>query len=556
MYYFPFFSFCSRDHSFKHRQIVQLPREPHLIRFVHPDYSLIAFADNTILLTDMSTQYTVEPTVHTGHEAAIIDLQVLFDDYFISLDKSGIIKIWSLKDTAVGRRRRLKDEQNLRLAARQDIHPECFGAQNATQGVCIQTIDNRTKDCRNLSLTLHDARLFIGAVDGFIRTYQWNDSNRQFEYRYLESFHTRFGDIQQLSFVPPIYLMVHKTDGTNAFFNLKDHSQVPRTQQTDKNELPIGVHMIKSARPLLTTRKTPHKLAIVYYNSIYSISISVYANMTIEMRELKLSDEDQNFITCSAVTDDNHYLILGTKKGIIVYDPHTGCELLRSSVSDNITCIDVCSLDEAVYKYIIMSATKKGGPAINMHGVIEENGTMQWVSNKIGSPISESNMNGRDCVKAWLSGGQLFDVVEDTDNDDSFKMVAADSRCCVHQKSSRDRFAQSLSMERITNKITALSFGLHSGFVACENGFVYRAEVEQPYMALTEAVCFLKFYDHLDVVIAGTKDLYRIRVHGVECFVDGRDSPRIVQSFLYADRFIILAKEDCSMDVSHLNFSS
>lgn len=504
----------------------------------------------------MSTQYTVEPTVHTGHDAAIIDLQVFKDDYFISLDVSGIIKIWSLSDTAVGRRRRSKVEQSVRLVARQNMQSECFGAQNATQGICIQTIDNRTKNCKNLSLTLQlDLRVFIGAEDGFIRTYQWNDQNRQFEYRRLESFHTRFGDVKQLSFIPPQYLMVHKTDGTNAFFNLKDHSQVPRTQKIDKlsTESPIGVHMIISPKPLLTTRKTPSTMAIIYCNRIYSISISVYANvMTSEMRILQLSDEDQNFITCSAVTEDNQYLILGTKKGIIVYDPHTGSELLRSSVSDNITCVDVCSVDQSDgFKYIIMSATKKGGPSINMHGIIEENGTMQWVSNKIGSPIIENNLNGRDSVKAWLSGGQLFDVVEDTKNDNSFKMVAADSRCFVHQKSSKDRFVQSLSTERITCKITALSIGWNSGYVACENGFVYKYEVEQPYMVFANAVRFLKFYGELDIVIAGTEDQYQIRIRSENCFAGGRDSCQIVQSFLYDDRFIILAKEDCSMDVSN-----
>lgn len=542
-----------------------MPQKPHLIRFVEPDASLIAFTDNTILLTDMSSQYTVEPTLYIGHNTTITNLQVFLADYFVSLDTSGVIKVWLYKETPVSRRRRSKKErEDVYLGARQNMDltdPECFGAQNATCGLCLQTIDNRDKHDRNLCFLILnkdkevELRMFVATESGHIHTYEWNGQSERFESRKSESFDTKIDDIRELFFIPKKYLMAVNAHGTNAFFSLMNHAQVPRTRKMElSTDAPIGIHRINTRRKNTATVTQPNSIVIVYCNRIFKVTISVIAEiMSPEQRAFTLSDEDQNFITCSAVTEDHEYLILGTKKGIIVYDLNyeNGRELLRSSISDNITCIDVCQLDDYdAFKYVIISATKKGGPAINMHGVSSHNNTMQWVSNRMGSPINENNLNGRDSLNGYLSGGQLFDVVEDTSNN-CFKLMAADSNYNVHQKSSSDRFIQSLSSERMSSKITAVSIGLKSSFVACENGYVYRSEVDRPFMMFRKAVKFLKYYEELDVVVAGSQDLYHIWARGKLHFgEEGRIGPPIVQSFLYEGRFIVLVKEDCSMDVS------
>lgn len=504
----------------------------------------------------MSTQYTAEPTVYSGHEDEIVCTEVFLGDYFGSLDRAGTIKIWSLKETAIERRRRSRtDREDQRLAARQHINPECFGAQNATQGLSIQTIDNQSNANRNTCFLINqgetdaETRMFVATKNGRILTYQWNSHSSMFEYCYMESFDTKIANIRQLFFIPNVYLLVLNEFGVNAFFNLRDQSQVPRMRKMDLAcEAPIGVHQLKSKK-LSVTMTSPKQVAIVYCNRIYYISVSLIANiMSPEMRILSLSDDDQNFITCSAVTEDNLYLVLGTKKGIIVYDPEQSRELLRSSVSDSITCIDVCSLDDTDYKYIIISATKKGGPAINVHGIMMENGNMQWASNKIGSPINETNLNGRESMTAWLSGGQLFDVVEDL-SDGSFKLFAADAHMFLHRKESHDHFVKSYSRSMV-QKITALSFGLKSGYVACDNGMVFQYDREQPFLIFDGAIEYLKYYEEIDVVIAGTKDKYQIRRGTQDYFEEPRESPTIRQSFLYENRYIILIKEDCFIDVS------
>lgn len=511
----------------------------------------------------MSSQYTVEPTLYTGHETTIVNLQVFLVNYFISLDASGLMKVWQYKETPVARRRRSNresDDEDLR--ARQNINPECFGVQNATKGTCLQTIENRKKGDRNLCFLIltmtrdSDLRMFVATDSGFIATYQWNEDNERFEYRNSESFDTKFPHIKELFFVPKMYLMALNSYGTNAFFNLKNHSQLPRSRKMDLSiDTPIGIHRINPRRRNTATVTQTSIFAIVYCNRIFKVTVSVIANiMSPEQCVFTLSDEDQNFITCSTVTEDNEYLILGTKKGIIVYDVNNehGREILRSSISDNITCIDVCQLDDITdeFKYVIISATKKGGAAIYMHGILFEHNTMKWVSNRMGSPINENNLNGRESLNGYLIGGKLFDVVEDPISS-TFKLLAGDSSYNVHYKNSLDRFVQS-AIERMSSKITAISVGLNSSFIACENGCVYRYEEKEPFMFFHGAVKFLKYYEELDVVVAATQDLYQIWVRGAFRLDEERISPPIIQSFLYNGRFILLVKEDCSIDVSYL----
>lgn len=534
-----------------------LPQEPSLICFVDPDYSLVVFNDNIIFLTDMSTQYTVEPTVYSGHESTIVSLEVFLDDFFISMDLNGTIKLWSLKDTAIERRRRSNSHREaLQLSARQHINSECFGVQNVTQGLCIQTIDNQSQVNRNACFVMNQLvhndqkRMFVGTRSGHITTYQWNINSNMFDHCRLESFDTKIPDLARLYFIPNMFLLVFNKVGASTFFNLTDQSHMPCSGPDLAVEPPIGVHQMKSRQPAKSTR-SPNDMAIVYCNRIYYISVSPFRNiMSTEMREMTLSDEDQNFITCSTATEDNHYLVLGTKKGIIIYDPDHSHELLRSSVSDNIKCIDVCSLDDPEYKYIIISATKKGGPAINVHGILMENdnSAMQWVSNKIGSPINENNLIGRESMNAWLSGGQLFDAVEDLE-DDHFELVAADSHMFVHQKSSRDHFVKSVSRAMV-HKITALTFGLNAGFVACDSGLVFMLKQEEPYMKFNDAITYLKYHEDSDVLIVGTNKYYQIRQGIADCFEEPRSSLQLKQTIAYEKRYIILIKDDCSMDVS------
>lgn len=501
----------------------------------------------------MSLQYTVEPTVYMGHHEKIRNVQYFADSYFISIDVGGVVKIWSLKETAVERRRESRNNDDFRPGARQHV------PMNAHNGRLLQSIE--TPGSQTTCFLLLDQenllRMMLGTKNGKVFTYQWNADTEKFDIRHSESFETRLDQIQCLFYIPSYYLMVVNAKGATAFVSLKDHSAVARTSSLEfpKHE-PINIHRLTPHfvnQP--ATLNNLHIIAVVYFDRIFHITISPFQDGRLLSTEEKIIYKpinEQNFITCSAVTDDYKYLILGTRKGIIVLHPETGREVLRSSVSDNITCIDVCSTDHDTYKYILISATKNGGSVLNVQAIEIEDNCIRWATNRMGSPLNENCMNGKESFNAWLIGGQVFDVYqpsENEDDEDNFILVAADSNMFVHRKSSENNFSQTIRMELKSSQVTAISVDKNASYIGCENGSVYQFGTEKPYFSLDEAVRFLKFYGEFNIIIAGTMKHYKIRINDE---IIERTSKAIKKSFIFNKRFIILVKDDCSFDVSKI----
>lgn len=68
---------------------------PCLVKFLNPNAALIVFIDEHIVLHDLSSDYANEPTVFKPLKNPIKDLQI-HKDLFVTLDKSGEMKVYSL----------------------------------------------------------------------------------------------------------------------------------------------------------------------------------------------------------------------------------------------------------------------------------------------------------------------------------------------------------------------------------------------------------------------------------------------------------------------------
>lgn len=549
------FVFCS-DHSVKYRQIVQLPQQPGLIRFIEPNSSLVAFADNTILLTDMSSEYTVEPTVYTGHDCTIRDMQLIHENYFASLDVKGTIKIWSLKETEIQRRRRSRGTKDatVQIGARQKFSSTSKFACKKNLGQLVQTMDLNIR-CfgvhhRDEPDEMH---MFAATESGRILLCVWDDKKSIFEIRPSLSFESYVESIEKLILIPSSTIMMTINHcGASEFFNLRDHSKIFRASRLNfPSNAPINVHALSSdiARNTgaLNSRQT---IAVVHFDCVYQITISHVGQILLsDVIEAYRTTNEQNFITCSIITDDQKYLILGTRKGIIVFDPVQKREILRSSVSDNITCIDVCSLDDEIYRYILISATKKGGAVINVYGIKIENGLVEWATNRIGSPLNNVSIGDHGTINSWAIGGKVFDIIRE--DDDNYILVAAESRSLVQCGSRSDSFGASDLLCKTKDTITAVSIANGKKYYACENGTVMEFPKQQPLSQLNGSVEYLKYYERFDVLIASTRNYKKIFAPRMEL---GFASELVLATFPFQERFIVFVNADCSFDVSvHFN---
>lgn len=510
------------------------------MKFFGPDASLIALDNHTIHLTDLSLSYTVEPTQYHGHNSKIIDIQIFLRDFFVSLDDMGICKVWSLKNTPNERRR--SNGNSARVGARQN-RTENLGLTNINSGYCCQTLNMKDKIVclylihRDLP---NEICMYIACKSGRVIMYDWNPTT--YFNKTLIDFDTKMVQIKTM-ICTLTYLIVLNQRGNISFFNLKYSSEILLTAKLETYKYPLNVY------DLALNDVSNNYVVVVFHDKIVQIKYTKYGHrLHTEFTELYSTVDDQNTISCCSVSEDLKYLILGTTKGIIVFDPMRRTEELRSSVSDNITCLDICSLDNDIYKYILISGSTSNAPVINISGLNFESEVMQWASDRMGSPINEINLCSQQRLNTWLVGGKLFHV---NDMDEKIiELIALDSRGEIHKRTSHFNFMKSelymqpdyLQSESQITVMYAMNQKYYFGYC---NGFVFEFDNPQPFITLGSTVEYLKCFTP-NLIVAATKSSFKIRNGQDE--TEMKHSSLIVNSFL-TNGHLILVKADCSFEV-------
>lgn len=506
------------------------------MKFFGPDASLVALDNHTILLTDLSLSYTVEPTQYIGHTAKIIDIQIFLRDFFVSLDETGVCKVWSLKNTPNERRRSIGN--STRVGARQNRIN--LGLTNINSGVCCQTINMKDRIvCLHLIYrdVAGEMGMYVACKSGRVMMYEWN------QYTFIKAlidFDTKMHHIKTMICTFPYFIVLNQ-EGNISFFDLKYSSEMTPKVKLQTYQHPLNVYDVA-----VSCSGSNKHVVVVYHDKIMQIKYTKYGQrLHHEFTELYSTVEDQNTISCCAVSDDLKYLILGTSKGIIVFDPVRRTEELRSSVSDNITSLDICGLDHDIYKYILISGSMADVPVINISGLNFEREIMQWASDRMGSPINESNLCSQQRLNTWLLGGKWFHVKDM--NADTIELNAIDSRNDIHKRTSGTKFLQSEFVHMSTDShITVMSATDEKYYFGYANGFVFEQENPQPFITLGSSVEYLKCFTP-NLIVASTKSSFKIRNGQDELEV--KCGSLVVNSFL-SNGHLILVKEDCSFQVS------
>lgn len=529
-----------------------------MARFVEPNASLIAFNDNKIILTDLSPGYNIPPTLYKHHEHKIIDIQV-FDGYFVSLDANGNCSLWSLKETAIDRRRlssssSMPDISNggRRLGVRQS-RAESFNTYTHIVH-SAQTLSAKNKDifkCMHLIRSKSGGllKLFFGTENGQIYIYDWVEGANKFDDLFFAICDIR-EQIVSLITITPYFIMILTQLGNIYFINLKSTSvmnsdvPMPRFQYLT----PIALHKIDAPQ----MSQNVHHVAIVFKLNVYKVTFTIKPNDRIgsfTRTDLYVTTAtEENHIICSILSEDLKYLILGTKKGISVVDLHLEIEILRGSVSDNISCIDICSLDSEKYKYLLMCGTGREDKFLYMYGLeIDTDGVlMQWAPDRMGSPINYEGVLGKNQLNTWLVGGELFEMLEN-DESPNVTLFAIDSKGIIHLKNSSDSFVESFKKIhwniKGASKITTLSVTPDKIiFIGCDNGAVYRQN--ELFMQFDSAITYLKCYTS-NLMVAGTADDY-----GIMMDKDFRiPSCPIAHTFFISNEYLLIVKANAAFDV-------
>lgn len=537
-----FFSliFNYRDHILNHRQIVPLPNIFGHIKFIDPNTALAALMNHSILLTDLSAYNVIEPTTFIGHKNPIKDIQIFLNNYFVSLDTAGVCKVWSLKNTPFKRQstsnRHLS--MNSHRRARKSFSAT-YDEKNIGNGELLQTLDNDKDPIKSIYLInrmQNFCKIIAGTQAGRILTYEWNDGN-SFDLLPVECFGTKSNEIISIVHISPILILLDAS-GKLYFYNLKNNNELPCSTKWIPQYHPICMHYWR------ITKTGKFSVIIVFKQIIFSIKYEFKRSGSLlftNVEELYKVDVHENSIVCSALSNDGKYIVLGTKRGIVVYDPSEKKEILRSHISEHVITLDICEItnDSKLYKHLLISGTKQSGPSIILNGLeMIKKDLIQWSTNEIHS---------------WLNYEHFY--VQDINHPNDFNIIAVDSlkriNCKMFEKSMVVRFVTEPYDKSDVNAFTVSNNG--TIYVGYENGLVYQYYNDQPIIRLEHGIQYLATFDD-DVLIASTKTKYKIKMMTNNDEIEFSSS-QVVKTFQFGG-YLLVVKIDCSFDVSLKNFNS
>lgn len=493
------------DHSHKRRQIVKFHARPVRFKFHDPDVILVALADNTIMLTDLSPSYSAEPTSFHGHQAEVKHIST-FGNHILTLDVNGVVLVWTLDGTSVHNSEYFLNERNRQVM--QDVNRHLVRNLNIRRH--IQKIES-SKMNPITCFAMHNrdagrpALLYCATKSGVIIPYEWCQNTKQFSKQVVVD--SGVTNIECMHYLPEKYLMFLTRDGHLSFYDLNT---------TAKKRFPFSKEWHRTKKPLAIYQTKPNVMMCVFGEKIVKIEVisihSTYINIEPFQDIFPINKATRGHgatqITCSSLSEDCKYLILGTEKGIIVFDCDRGVEQLRNSVGDRISCIDICTSSDTIYKYIVISATEQSvgniyALKLNHHApdsVMWASSNTRWLSDENLAHISDNS---------WLIGADQFEVLL-TEEDDECRLYAVDSQNRIHLYTSQNQFATSQTVSgRFPHTIIVTGTWKGSFYFGCADGKLYKFGESKAALDFGgQAIVYLKEVNgHL---VVGTATEYRV----------------------------------------------
>lgn len=515
------------------RQMVELQRRPVALKCYGPEAVIAAMDNHSIVLKDLSTTYVVEATLLKEHTRPVVKIDTFGSHFLISLDEGGTLLVWSLKDTPIHLAKCADGSTSTKSL---DGSPRRSGSEDHL--LKMGHFDNRNVNYRKpvcrleaiKSFTIHEQkngnsngngianghsqqiRLFCGTVNGPIRSYEWCQLQELFQKTPYFELKTD-QEAKVLKFLPPHILMVLTVDRLS-FYNIRDTSQFYLTKQWVQVPHPLAIY---EATPSAAERS----IYCVFQQRIVCIRISSIhgAVLGIESIEDVFRVKTSGLvILCSSQSDDGQYLVLGTTRGIVVFDCATNSELQRNSIGYRISCIDICTLDDLNYRYLMVSGTES--EVVNIYGLPGR----KSVSLARTMSTGDRSVSNGSSVKPIGEG--FFEVIrkaeEDVKNKDELSIIyAVDTKHNIRMLASADGGVKSYGTKELKSwmRITCTGqwrglfcYGTVDGkFFVCHEEVSGSGSSGQPTACLgfPNAIVYIKGVDAMYCVV-GTETEYKI----------------------------------------------
>ncbi|XP_062562498.1 uncharacterized protein LOC134226007 [Armigeres subalbatus] len=512
--------FCDIDHTHQH-QLVQVRSTPHKVRFQDTGSALVSLDNNQISLVDLSPWYSAPATIFDGNQGRVNDMQMI-NNVLISLDDKGTINVWSTKNIPQDRNvRQHGSDGNFRKRA------QSLRSLNYNTDPFASFCNVQKRGFSNMASNA-SSDLFAITRDGFLYFYEGVSSFTQTNLCNTRIINTYMIKplIDGVSKIPKLLFLTD--DNMAHIFNLTSTSveysfeepQVVNIHYIHPRLISVGPNQIRSrtfCRDQRSQLKTD-RLEVIYETPFHH----------------------QN--TCSAISDDNEYIILGTTQGISIFSIRDHVEVLRTNISHNILDVDIYSLDDDRYRYILISSSEDSENVINMYSLMVT-ANNQLVSNQY-----------------QLGGNTNFLV--DLDRDpvtiktiDRRRIIQKLQFSTLHERDDFDKLTPACENAPLPSEIQQLIQCRSGYYIGLRNGDVLRlpqwcnpkgGPAPEIVLCLDEPISLLKYYDDIQLLVAATE---RSCVIVIDSKIEHKIGNEICECYLYSDRYLVLIYENCSVEI-------
>ncbi|XP_037941540.1 uncharacterized protein LOC119674473 [Teleopsis dalmanni] len=535
------------------RQIVNLPNEAkmvHILKHYEPDICIVV-CENNILLLDVSLECLTGPislTNDDNNHSPIIEARLFRkDEFLLTLNRNGELLLWSIADD---RRRAFR-----RPSTKQKINPIKCKQITRQRNLCKQNIRDIPIYINGkivafdveVGASTDNINLHVACDSGDIYFFKWNAYDKEFEYGKRPILRTNIRDIRSFCILKKYYMLLNASNKIS-FWNLKDSSNEDEPFYWPVQDTKLVCYQIYQDDGY-------SNIIFVFENKILLLSFKNEHNFLLKnamLNEIYTYNEYNSYITCAKISPDNKYLVLGTKRGLIVlnitfqlerFESNISeiipCEMFRRNVSETISCVDIYASNDRIYKYVIICGSKNKN-ALNLFALRQNlKGSLEW--DHVDTQDNSDQYNTLQLeADVYLRGRRLFDIT----NEDGTVLLAVDSKNRVHQIPTSSTKNWSVILPSISSySITAITAVKQKIFIGHENGAIQDLSSETYETIFNQAVSYLQLVTENILVASSVKEDKTYVKCLLSEIVKYLDSDTKI-SFMILERFLLLVHKN------------
>uniref|UniRef100_A0A182NDA7 APAF-1 helical domain-containing protein n=1 Tax=Anopheles dirus TaxID=7168 RepID=A0A182NDA7_9DIPT len=500
--------------------VMKLCHRPDKVRFQDANHVFVSLANNDIQLWNLSVEYHVPPMTFKGYDGDQIKDMQRINQFLVALNRRGLIKVWSTKNPP--------DRPDYRL---QDATPrEAEMTLSIAGGFSCFSVLKQDKHTELIAIS----------ESGVLCVYKV----------YTSVFRTDSPDIKHPTHIQNAYILLPLRDLDNP-----DFGAVRRCLfLVETNGIRMGVIFNMMSTSIESQFVEPFALNVYQlpegFLFVNERQVRLRAVRPFGLDDAKLVYESKHSVnTCSVVTEDRRFVVLGTERGISIVNIAEGVEMRRMNISHSIVDLDVVTLEQSMSHVLLASISKDGETTMNLYNL------SLATSNQVVS--SQYQVEGATVFLAHL-------------DDDPVLLYTVDRHCKLQQTPLHETdwgvsHEKTFKHEQLDAPVqclietwSAYYFGLESGKLLKMGAWGSGAAMEE----LTDLGTEVAYLDHfrcgtdqatVDILVASGKGICKIYVDECE-EVEFADTIR--KCFLLYDRFLLLIGDRCSIQIYDLENKS